>query len=78
MKSVADKKPWLSDSLTVRKPRNEEEYNLIDHGGKGGKLCFAIMWDDQFVRPHPPVLRGLIETKKALLAAGHSGQFSSS
>lgn len=76
MKSVASQKPWTLDPLAVRKPWNEEEYMLADHGGPNAKLCFGILWDDEHVRPHPPVLRGLEETKRALLAAGHSGKTS--
>lgn len=70
MKSVIDQKPWLKDPLAIRKPWSEDEYQLVDHGN-GKKLCFAILWDDGEVRPHPPIIRGLEETKKALLAAGH-------
>ncbi|KAF9482262.1 general amidase [Pholiota conissans] len=70
VKSVVDQKPWFVDPLAVRKPWNEEEYQLIEHG-KGEKLCFGILWDDGITKPHPPVIRGLEETKKALLAAGH-------
>lgn len=64
--------PWLKDPLVIRKRWSEDEYQLIDHGN-GGKLCFAIMWDNGVVMPHPPVTRGLEITKKALLAAGHQG-----
>lgn len=52
-------------------PWSEEAYQLRDHGGKGAKLCFAIMWDDGVVKPMPPYKRALEMTKKALLAAGH-------
>lgn len=76
-KAVLSKEPWLKDPLVVRKRWSEEEYNLIDHGN-GGKLCFAIMWDNGVVAPHPPVRRGLELTKAALLAAGHRGIFLSS
>ncbi|KAJ7337565.1 general amidase [Mycena albidolilacea] len=69
-KAVLSKEPWLKDPLVVCKRWSEEEYNLIDHGN-GGKLCFAIMWDNGIVAPHPPVRRGLELTKAALLAAGH-------
>ncbi|KAF8153288.1 general amidase [Crassisporium funariophilum] len=70
MKGVLSQQPWLSDPLAVRKRWNEEDYNLVDHG-EGKQLCFAIMWDDEVILPHPPVIRGLEETKQALLAAGH-------
>ncbi|KAK7038032.1 amidase domain-containing protein [Favolaschia claudopus] len=70
-KGVLSKEPWHQDSLVVRKRWSEEEYNLIDHGNRAEKLCFAIMWDNGLVAPHPPIRRGLEMTKKALLAAGH-------
>jgi amidase len=70
MKAIASQQPWYKDPLAVRKPWNETEYNLIDHGN-GDNLCFAILWDDEDMVPHPPVIRGLEETKQALLAAGH-------
>jgi len=72
MQGVVGQKPWVKDPLVVRKRWNEDEYNLIDHG-EGNPLCFAIMWDDGLVVPHPPIIRGLELTKKALLAAGHKG-----
>lgn len=72
MRGVASQKPWLKDPIALRKPWNEEEYKLVDHGS-GEPLCFAIMWDDGQTVPHPPVIRGLETTKKALLAAGHKG-----
>jgi len=34
-------------------------------------LCFAILWDNQVVRPHPPLQRAMAMTKAALEAAGH-------
>ncbi|KAJ6503296.1 general amidase [Mycena vitilis] len=69
-KAVLSKEPWHQDAMVIRKRWSDEEYNLIDHGN-GKKLCFAIMWDNGVVAPHPPVKRGLEITKKALLAAGH-------
>ena len=72
MQAIANQQPWYKDPLAVRKPWNEAEYDLIDHGN-GGKLCFAILWDDKHMLPHPPVIRGLEETTRALLSAGHKG-----
>jgi len=72
MQGVVGQKPWVKDPLVVRKRWSGDEYNLIDHG-EGNPLCFAIMWDDGLVVPHPPIIRGLELTKKALLAAGHKG-----
>ncbi|KAF8904721.1 amidase signature domain-containing protein [Gymnopilus junonius] len=70
MQSVASQRPWLKDPLAVKKPWNEEEYQLIDHG-EGKRLCFAILWHDEVILPHPPVVRALEQTKQALLKAGH-------
>jgi amidase len=70
MQAVLGQRPWLQDPLAVRKPWDEEGYKLVDHGGGRG-LCFAIMWNDGIVVPHPPIIRGLELTRKALLAAGH-------
>ncbi|KIK70773.1 hypothetical protein GYMLUDRAFT_32823 [Collybiopsis luxurians FD-317 M1] len=70
MKAVIDARPWLKDPLAVRKRWSDDEYNLADHGG-GKQMCFAILWEDGIVRPHPPIIRGLEMVKKALLDAGH-------
>ncbi|KAJ6575357.1 general amidase [Mycena capillaripes] len=70
VQAVLSKEPWSKDPLVIRKRWSNEEYNLLDHGN-GKKLCFAIMWDNGIIVPHPPVKRGLEITKKALLAAGH-------
>ena len=72
-KAVIDARPWRKDPLCVRKEWNEREYALGDHGGRGAKLCFAVMWDNGIVRPHPPLRRALEMTKRALEAAGHRG-----
>lgn len=71
VEAIASQKPWIKDPLAVRKPWNEDEYKLIDHGNGQEPLCFAILWDDGKIVPHPPVLRALEVTKKALLSAGH-------
>ena len=72
-KAVIDAKPWRRDPLVVRKPWSDREYALEEHGGGVG-MCFAIMWDNGVVKPHPPLLRAMELTKKALEAAGHKGQ----
>ncbi|KAJ8456762.1 hypothetical protein ONZ45_g18587 [Pleurotus djamor] len=68
--SIITHQPWLKDPNVLRKRWSEEEYRLVDHGF-GKSLCFAILWDDGIVVPHPPITRGLEMTKKALIAAGH-------
>ncbi|KAJ7784426.1 general amidase [Mycena metata] len=69
-KAILDAQPWLLDPLVMRKGWAEDEYRLIHHG-EGGKLCFAIMWDNGVVKPHPPLHRAMVLTKKALEAVGH-------
>ncbi|SPC66724.1 related to AMD2 - acetamidase [Ustilago sp. UG-2017b] len=63
---------------------NEDAYSLKDLQlkkgstasqeplGQSGKLCFAILWDDGVIRPHPPITRALRETKEKLISAGHA------
>ena len=72
-KAIIDAKPWRKDPLCVRKEWSEREYALGDHGGQGARLCFAIMWDNGILKPHPPLRRAMEMTKRALEAAGHTG-----
>ncbi|CCM03702.1 uncharacterized protein FIBRA_05848 [Fibroporia radiculosa] len=71
-KAILDAKPWRKDPLAIRKEWSWKEYALSDHG-EGGTLCFAIMWDNGVVKPHPPLTRAMQMTKRALEAAGHKG-----
>ena len=73
VKAVLDAQPWRKDPLCIRKEWSDREYALDDHGGRGGKMCFAIMWDNGVIKPHPPLRRALELTKRALEAAGHTG-----
>lgn len=73
VKAVLDSKPWDRDPLVVRKPWNNHEYALGCHGGRGARLCFAIMWDNGVVKPFPSLMRAMRITKEALEAAGHKG-----
>lgn len=75
MTAVIGEKPWKLDPFTVRKPWSVDEWNLCEHGGIGAQLCFAIMWDNGVVRPHPPLVRAMKMVKTALEAAGHKGWF---
>lgn len=72
-KAILDAKPWNRDPLVVRKPWCERGYGLEDHGGRGARLCFAIMWDNSVIKPLPPTVRAMKITKAALEAAGHKG-----
>jgi len=69
-KAVLDGRPWERDPSCLRKPWDQGAYELRDHGG-GQSLCFGIMWDNDIVKPHPPVVRALRMVKDALETAGH-------
>ncbi|KJA17602.1 hypothetical protein HYPSUDRAFT_46228 [Hypholoma sublateritium FD-334 SS-4] len=71
MTAVIAEKPWNLDPVVVRKPWSEDEWDLCEHGGVGGQLCFAVMWDNGVVRPHPPLVRAMRIAKAALEKAGH-------
>lgn len=73
MKAVASKKPWQRDPVAAKRKWDEEEYQLSEHGGGKGQLCFGLMWDDGTLTPHPPVLRALEIAKASIEAAGHKG-----
>jgi amidase len=62
-KTVVDSQPWLRDPYCLPIPWREVELPQ--------QLVFGIMMDNGIVRPTPPVTRALLETKKALEAAGH-------
>ena len=72
MEAVLNTQPWLKDPSVVPMPWNNGLYSLDKHG-RGKHLCFAVMWDDGMVKPHPPIRRALEMTKNALIAAGHKG-----
>ncbi|KAG6873896.1 hypothetical protein C0995_009675 [Termitomyces sp. Mi166 len=70
IQGVLSQKSWFKDPLVIRKGWSEEQYNLSEHG-EGKRLCFAVMWNDGEVVPHPPIIRGLEMAKNALIKAGH-------
>ena len=71
-KSIIDAKPWNKDPLAVRKEWSEREYGLEEHG-RGVGLCFAVLWDNGVVKPHPTIKRALELVKRALEVKGHKG-----
>lgn len=74
MRAILDQQPWRHDPSAIYKPWNDDDHAL-KHNDGGRKLCFGIMWDEGSVKPHPPVIRALEQTKKALEKAGHTGRF---
>ena len=75
MRAVVEAKPWRLDPLMIRKGWDADAYALADRGGRDAKLCYAIMWDNGRVRPHPPILRAMELAKEALVSAHHTGAF---
>jgi amidase len=74
MKAIIDAQPWLKDPQAVRKEWSQKEYELCYHGRGEGPLCFGMMWDNGIVRPSPPLIRAMMETKEALEKKGHIGE----
>ncbi|PCH36161.1 general amidase [Wolfiporia cocos MD-104 SS10] len=70
MEAIFSQEPWMKDPLVAPMPWSKARYELAEHGG-GNRLCFAIMWHDGAIKPHPPVTRALTLVKDALTIAGH-------
>ncbi|KAI0757030.1 general amidase [Daedaleopsis nitida] len=70
-RSILDLEPWRYCPNTIPKPWSQHDYALKT-GDRVERLCLGIMWDEGSVKPHPPILRALSMTKKALEAAGHT------
>lgn len=62
-KTVVDGEPWFKDGKVIEMPWRDVELPE--------KLTFAVCYDDGYVKPTPPVLRGLKHTVERLKAAGH-------
>ena len=84
MRGVLGGRPWELDPKAVAMPFNEAAYKLEDLQLRAGsdapvekyvkgqtQLCFAILWDDGLIHPHPPLVRAMKETKEKLEKAGH-------
>jgi Asp-tRNA(Asn)/Glu-tRNA(Gln) amidotransferase A subunit family amidase len=59
---MSDAQSWLLEHAVLDFPWREE---IVRGVGQPEKLTIAILWDDGFVRPHPPILRALEQSKKA-------------
>ncbi|KAG8725402.1 hypothetical protein FRC09_000043 [Ceratobasidium sp. 395] len=70
-KAVLDTRPWLRDPICIRKAWDEEAYQLVEHGGRGGRKCFGFMYDIGLAKPNPPVFRAMNIMRQALESAGH-------
>lgn len=63
-KTVVDLQPWLSDPKVIEIPWRPVELP--------SKLNVAVVIDDGWVRPTPPIIRGMEKTIKSLKDAGHT------
>ena len=59
MKVILAAKPWLIESSLLPFPWNDKHSHL--NLGTGTKLKIGLLWDDDIVKPHPPVIRALKE-----------------
>lgn len=59
---------WLLESAVFEIPWRTE---IVRGETLPKKLCYAMLWDDGVVRPHPPLIREMRRVKRALEAAGH-------
>lgn len=57
MKTLIAAKPWVVEPSLVPLPWRDQESHLRMVHGK--KLKVGVLWSDEVVRPHPPVVRAL-------------------
>jgi len=62
---------WKKDPDVMNLPWSETPYNDVIKRHTTGKLTFAIMRHDGFVKVHPPIERALSIVSERLLQAGH-------
>lgn len=64
MKTVLSAKPWLEEPSCLPIPWRDQESHLPMAQGK--KLRVAVLWNDEVVKPHPPITRALKEVVNGL------------
>ncbi|KLU85758.1 hypothetical protein MAPG_04778 [Magnaporthiopsis poae ATCC 64411] len=67
MESLIRAKPWEADARCTPIPWREDVLKQI----QDRPLVVGVLYDDEFVRPHPPISRVLKSAIKALQDAGH-------
>ncbi|KAK8196097.1 hypothetical protein M8818_007250 [Zalaria obscura] len=70
-KSLISTEPWLHDPLVNEMPWRPDQEETAKELVENKKLTFAVLRTDKICTPHPPVLRAIDETVKALEKAGH-------
>ena len=68
MSTVIAAKPWLIEPSLVPFPWRYQE-PLLELNRK--KLKIGVIWDDETVKPHPPILRALHEVVDKLRSSGN-------
>jgi amidase len=78
MSAVLSTKPWLRDPSVIplawRSDIEQEVLGRVDRHGRaaaGAPLRIGIIHNDGYMRPHPPIARGLRMIEAALTRAGH-------
>ncbi|XXH00561.1 hypothetical protein Hte_006909 [Hypoxylon texense] len=74
LESVLSTSPWLRDPAVVPLPFRQEVADAYLSRGDpetGKPLKFGILWSDNVVGLHPPILRGLRMVADAVRAKGH-------
>ena len=66
---MLDAKPWLIEPPIIEIPWKTD---VANGQSLPEKLSFAILLDDEVVKPHPPILDALARTKRLLEFAGHN------
>ena len=64
-KTIIDQKPWLKEPSLLPVPWRDSVSYLTRGDGKK-RVKVAILWDDAVVKPHPPVIRALMEVSEKL------------
>ncbi|TVY40668.1 putative amidase [Lachnellula occidentalis] len=65
IKTLLDSKPWLKEPTLMPFPWKQEDFF------KGKKLKVGVLWDDEVVKPHPPVTRALKQMVDKLKSTGN-------
>ncbi|KAI1762701.1 amidase signature domain-containing protein [Hypoxylon sp. FL1150] len=74
LKSVLSTNPWLRDPAVVPIPFRHDVFDAYSSRGSletGKPLKFGVLWSDNVVGLHPPILRGLHMTVDAVRKSGH-------
>ncbi|KAK0643850.1 amidase signature domain-containing protein [Cercophora newfieldiana] len=79
LRSILSTKPWTRDPAVAPIPFRQDELSAYreraDENGKARDshtpLKLGVLWTDNTVGPHPPIIRGLHQVVNTLKAAGH-------